>query len=84
MSVTGQPDLGLAIKPVDHGPVLSYRAACLWREDVMTLLPGKWLNDNIIVWWYELLAHETYAARKDLCFMHPGATFLCLYEHPNE
>ena len=51
---------------------------------MLTLLPGRWVNDNILVWWFELLAHETYAARKDLCFLHPGASFLCLFEKPEE
>lgn len=84
MSVQGLDDRGLLGKVIDHGPVLSYKAACLWREDAFSLLPGEWLNDNILVWWYEFLAHETYAGRKDVCLLHPGATFLCLYEHPDE
>ena len=84
MSVKGLPDDGMRNKTTDHGPVLSYKAACLWREDALTLLPGNWLNDNILVWWYEFLAHDIYAGRKDVCLLHPGASFLCLYEHPDE
>lgn len=84
MSVRALSDHGLAGVPVDEGPVLSYKASCLWREDVLTLLPGEWLNDNVLVWWEEHLAHEVYAARTELCLLHPGATFLFLFEHPDE
>lgn len=66
------------------GPVLNYRAACLYQEDADLLLPGKWFNDVILVFWSEYMAHEDYFERTDLCFMHPGAIFLILLEDDDD
>ena len=77
-------DHGVRAKAGDAGPVLSFHAACLWRQDVTTLLPGAWLNDNIIVWWEEAMTHEEYAGRRELCLLHPGAVFLCNFETVDE
>jgi hypothetical protein len=83
-SVRALSDHGVQSEPFDSGPIISYHAACLWREDAATLLPGNWLNDNILVWWEELLTHEEYAGRPEICMLHPAAVFLCNFETVEE
>ncbi|XP_015793554.1 sentrin-specific protease 8 [Tetranychus urticae] len=41
--------------------VLSYHDTLLRQTDVGTLEPGKWVNDNIISFWFEYLEHEVYS-----------------------
>ena len=41
--------------------VLSYHDTLLRQTDVNTLEPGKWLNDNVISFWFDYLEHELYA-----------------------
>ena len=83
-SVRALSDHGVRVDAIDAGPILSYHASCLWRADTSTLLPGNWLNDNVIVWWEEHLTHEEFASRRELCFLHPGAVFLCNFETVDE
>lgn len=41
--------------------ILSYHDTLLRQTDVGTLEPGKWVNDNIISFWFEYLEHEIYS-----------------------
>ena len=84
MSTKALSDHGMRVEAIDSGPILSYHSACLWREDAATLLPGSWLNDNVIVWWEEQMTHEEYSGRPELCMLHPGAVFLCNHETVDE
>lgn len=77
-SVVGLSDHGFQKKYLDKGPILAYKNSILWREDTRGVLPGRFMEDNLLVFWIEHLAHEVYAGRSELCFLHPGAFFMIM------
>jgi hypothetical protein len=77
-SVVALSDHGFQKKYLDRGPILAYKNSILWREDTRGVLPGRFMEDNLLVFWIEHLAHEVYSGRSELCFLHPGAFFMIL------
>lgn len=45
--------------------VLSYHAAAIYDEDVETLYPNEWLNDNILTLWIEHILHDILNSETD-------------------
>ena len=79
-SVIALADRGEKPVPKDHGPVLSYHSAVLYKEDAALLQPGQWFSDSIMTWWCEYMAHSVYPDRTDLAFLHPSAVFLARFQ----
>ena len=57
----------------------TYHDATIYAADAALLDGPHWINDHVIVLAYEYLAHEVYAGRDDLCFVHPGAAAMLIF-----
>jgi hypothetical protein len=76
----------------DEDPlVLSWKSSILYAHDFEALTPGRWLTDNVVCFWCEVLTHRVFARRADaagsdaepdptVVFMHPAAAFMALFE----
>lgn len=51
--------------------ILSYHDTLLRSSDVELLHGPRWLNDNIISFWFEYLEHELYKDAASICFISP-------------
>ena len=60
--------------------VLSYGDVLLRERDVHTLLPGQWLNDNVIEFYLLFLCREvlTDSLRDEILLVGPSVTFWLL------
>lgn len=70
---------------MESAPYVSFRSYSLYRNDVKTLWPGSWLNDNVIGIILEVLAYEEFPSLCaddgiNWCLMAPGAVAMTLYE----
>ena len=57
--------------------LLTFHSSTLRSSDIMLLNPGYWLNDQIILFYFEYLSQT--APASDL-FLDPGTSFLLLFE----
>lgn len=55
--------------------ILSYFDTCLRKSDVDLLLGNKWINDNIIAFWFEYLENDLYSSnREEIILFSPQVT----------
>ena len=79
-SIGGLPDQGDRAVYRDKGPQVAYLNSMLWGSDVRETALGKFVGDNLVTFWLEHLAHQEYAGRSELLYLHPGAMYLLLHE----
>jgi len=60
--------------------VLSWKSAILYLHDFQTLAPGRWLTDNALCFWCEVLTHRVFEGLDGAVFVHPAAAFMALFE----
>lgn len=63
--------------------MLSYHDVVLYERDVATLQGSRWLNDQIVAFYYEYLAHEV-ATASEIAFLSGAQAFLVMYGDPND
>ncbi|CAL8468357.1 g7897 [Coccomyxa elongata] len=62
--------------------VLDYHDVLLYRTDIDLLTGDKWLNDQIVSFFFEYLQLEKYARLKDIFFCGGSLSFLLLHGDP--
>jgi len=55
---------------------VTYQDVSLYNSDLELLNGFNWLNDNIIAFYYEYLANETFKNKSELLFLTPSAVFM--------
>ena len=58
--------------------LLTYYSATLRQEDLMLVSPGNWLNDQVILFYFEYLTHSH--CREDCILIDPCTAFVILIE----
>ncbi|KAJ2525263.1 SUMO1 sentrin specific peptidase 8 [Coemansia sp. RSA 2049] len=60
--------------------LLSYHGSALYTSDPLTLHEGGWLNDAVLGFYFEYLAHDVLASSRTVLFLKP-ALVQCLQAH---
>jgi sentrin-specific protease 8 len=63
-----------------ESPVLSYHAAVLYEEDLLLLLPKRWLNDAVLTFWAEFLSIDRFSDTDQIAFLHPSVVLMTALE----
>ena len=66
--------------------LLTFEQSTVYVSDYNTLGAGKWLNDTIIGFGYDILAHKVFkdAAKSSLLFVHPTTVNVIKFENDEE
>lgn len=58
--------------PMASASLLDYRGTSLYAEDVNTLSPGQWLNDQVIAFAMDFISEEVVPSTRKVALCHPG------------
>eukprot|EP01084_Bolivina_argentea_P198299 339600_1 len=76
----------MAASNLDSGLLLTFEQSTIYGSDVQTLNNGKWLNDTMIGFAYDIFAHKVYAnaPNNSLLFVHPTTVNVIRFENDIE
>merc|ERR1712228_527017 len=65
---------------------MGFEQSTIYASDYNTLSPGKWLNDTIIGFGYDVLTHKVFkdAAKNSFLFVHPTTVNVIKFENDKE